>query len=252
MRLLLDSPRLLVPRALIRRLASNKELLPLGHRLLAPLPSVRHLLLVNLPSPSQCSAAQPRIVEGFLPSLDQGHRHSRPPRQTLLPLLDQFSDNLRSAVLQAGRNQVNQRSAPLALPIQPLGDPARSAQPQGPDLGKLLSVRPIAQRLHSGNLRPAQLQHLAKPPHLLLHRRFRRLVSLHQIPRHSVNQRRYLVNLPLLPSVNQHLPLAHEPQLSSRPLAKAHRRTVLQEDKSRMQGLLPPISQIRSRRTGQV
>ena len=96
-------------------------------------------------------------MEGFLPLLDQGHLHSQPPRAILLPLLDQFSDSLRSAVLMAGCNQVNQHSAllTLSLQIQPSGDPTRLAQPQGPDLGqRLLSVWSITQLLLSGNMRP--------------------------------------------------------------------------------------------------
>ena len=259
-RLLLDSHQPLVHRALVqlRHLASNKERLPLGHLLLVPLPSARLLPLVNPPSLSPLSAAHPRIADHFLPLQDRGHQHSQPPGPIPLLLLDQSSDSPRSAVLVAERNQVNQYSAPQTLPlqIQPSGDPARLAQPQGTHLGKhLLSMRPTTRPLHLRNLRPLQLQHLVNPPYLLLRRLYRHSASLRQIPQHSVNQRLRLVSLPppLLPlarmpqlahSVNPLLPLVPERQLNSRPLAGVYRlyhQADPPAETSPMQNLLPPI-----------
>jgi len=126
-------------------------------------------------------------------------------------------------------------------------------------------MRPTTRPLLLGNLRPPQLQHLVKPPYLPLHRLYRHSANLHQIPQHLVNQRRHLVSLPppLLPlarmpqivhSVNPRLPLVRERQLNSRPLAEAyhlyHQADPLVET-SPMQSLLPPILQMRSRRTSQ-
>lgn len=224
----------------------------------------RHLPLVSPPSLSLLSAAHLRIAEGFLPLQDRGHQHSHLPGPIPLLLLDQSSDNPRSAVLVAGCNQVNQRSAPQTLPlqIQPSGDPARLAQHQGPDLDKhLLSTRPTMQPLLLGNLHRPQLQHLVNLPYLLLHRLYQHSANPRQIPQHSVNQRRHLVSLPspllpsarmpqLVPSVNPTLPLVRGRQLNSRPLAEAY-RLYHQAEPSPMQSLLPPILQMRSRRTSQ-
>ena len=111
--LLLGSHQPLVRRALVQRrhLASNKERLLLGHLLLVPLP------LVSPPSLSLLSAAHPRMAEDFLPLQDRGHQHSQLPGPIPLRLLDQSSDSPRSAVLVAGRNQVNQHSTPQTLPL---------------------------------------------------------------------------------------------------------------------------------------
>lgn len=269
-RLHLGSHQPLVRRAPVQRLhlASNKERLPLGQLLLVPLPSARLLPMVSPPSLSLLSAAHPRIAEGFLPLQDRGHQHLQPLGPIPLRLLDLSSDSPRSAVLVAGPNQVNQHSASQTLPlqIQPSGDPARLARPQGPDLDKhLLSMRPTTRLLLLGNLRPPQLQHLVKPPYLPLHRPYRHSANLYQMLRHSVTQRRHLVSLPppLLPlarmpqiahSVNPTLLLVRERQLNSRPLAEAyhlHRQADPQAETSPMQSLLPPILQMRSRRTGQ-
>ena len=268
--LLLDSHQPLVRRALVHHLhlASNKERLPLGHLPLVPLPSARLLPLVNFPSQSPLSAAHPRIVEGFLPLQDRGLQHSQLSGPIPLLLLNQSLDSPRSAVLVAERNQVNQYSAPQTLPlqIQPSGDPARLAQPQGPHLGKhLLSMRPTTRPPHLRNLRPPQLQHLVKPPYLLLRRLYRRSASLRQPPQHSVNQRLRLVSLPplLLPlarmpqlvhSVNPPLPLVRERQLNRRLLAEVYhlyRQADPPAEPGPMQDLLPPILQMRSRRTSQ-
>jgi hypothetical protein len=209
-----------------------------------------------------------RIAEGFLPLQVRDHQHSQSPGPIPLRLLDQSSDSPRSAALVVGGNQVNQHSAPQTLPpqIRPSGDPARLVQPQGPDLDKhLLSMRPTIRPLLSGNLRPLQLQHLVKPPYLPLRQLYCHSASLHQIPQHLVNQRRHLVSLPppLLPlarmpqivhSVNPPLPSVHECQLNSRPLAEAYhlyRRADPLAKTSFMQSLLPPILQMRSRRTSQ-
>ena len=272
-RFLLDKPQPLVPRVLVQRqhLASNKELLPSGHPLLVPPPSASLLLLVSLPLPSLLSVAQPRVVEVFLLLLDQGRQHSQLLRPIQLLLPDQFSGSLRLAVpvAVAELNQEdNQYSAPPTLlrQIRPSRGPAPSAQRQGPDLGRrLLSVSLITHPLPLGNLHRLQLQH--SPKHLwqpLLRRRHRHSGSLHQIPRRSVNRRRYLVSLPLLPLsikipqplllVNQTLPLVRQHQPNSLPLAKLCRqyhRAVPRVHLNLMRNLLPLISQMRSRRTDQ-
>jgi hypothetical protein len=260
-RFLLDSPQPLAPRVLVQRqlLASNKELLPSGHLLLVPLPLARLLPSDSRPWPSPLSAVQLRIVEAFLPLLDQVHQLSQLPGPIQLPLLDQFSGSLHLAVLVAGRNQDSQHSAPPTLPpqIQPSQGPAPLAQPQGPDLGRrLLSMLRITHPLPLGNLHPLQLQH--SPKHLrqpLLRRRHRHSASLRQVLRHLVNRRRYLVILPPLPlSVNQALSsVQHQPnnQLLAK-LCRQYHRVVSQVHRSLMQNPLPPISQTRSRRTGRV
>lgn len=259
-RFLLDSLQPLVPRLLVQRqhLASHKELLPLGHLLLVPLPLARLLPSDSRPWPSPLSAAQLRIVEVFLLSLDQDHQHSQLPRPIQLPLLDQFSGSLHLAVLVAGRNQDSQYSAPPTLPpqIQPSQGPAPSAQRQGPDLGRRhLSMLRIMHPLPLGNLHPLQLQH--SPKHLrqpLFRRRHRHSASPRQVPQHLVNRRRYLVSLPPLPlSVNQALSSVQH-QLNNQPLARLcqHHRVVPRVHRSLMHSLLPPISQMRSRRTGRV
>jgi hypothetical protein len=267
-RFLLDSPRPSAPKVLVQRqlLTSNKELLPSGHPLSVPLPLASLLPLVSLPFPSLLSAAQLRMVEGFLLLLDQDHQLSQPPRPIQLPLLDQFSDSLHLAVLVADRNQDNQHSAPPTLPrqLQPSRGPVPLAQHQGPDLGKrLLSV--VTHPPPLGNLHPLQLQHspkhLRQPP---LHRRQRHSASLRQIPQHSVNRRRYLVSLPPLPLlvkkpqplllVNQTLPSVPQHQPHSQPLDKLCRQYHRAAPRMRpnlMQNPLPPISQMRSRRSGQ-
>lgn len=227
--LLLDSPQPLAPRVLVQRrhLVSTKDLLPLGRLLLVPLPSVSPLPLVNLPSPSLPTGVQLRIMQGFLPLLGQGHQRSHPLRPILLPPPDQFSDSLRSAVLVAECKQVNQHLVPPILPrqVQPLEDLAPLAQRQSSDLGKrLLSESPITQPLLSDKLCPLQLQHL-HPRHPLRPRQHRHSASLRQMPRQLVNQRQYLASIhpPLLPSVNQPLPLVRQRQLNSQHLAKLSR-----------------------------
>jgi hypothetical protein len=76
-----DSPQPLVLKALVQRqhLASNKGHRPLEHLLLVPLPSVRLLPLVNLPSSSLLSATRPQIPEDFPPLRDQAHQPSQAP-----------------------------------------------------------------------------------------------------------------------------------------------------------------------------
>jgi len=119
MRLPLGSHQPLVRRALVQRrhLASSKERLLLGHLPLVPLPSARLLPLVSPPSLSLLSAAHPRMAEDFLPLQDRGHQHSQLLGPIPLRRLDQSSDSPRSAVLVAGRNQVNQHSTPQTLPL---------------------------------------------------------------------------------------------------------------------------------------
>ena len=270
-RFLLDRAQPLAARVLVQRqhLASNRELLPSGHPLLVPPPSASLLPLVSLPIPSLLSVAGPRVVGGFPLLLDQGRQHSQLLRPIQLPLLDQFSGSQHLAVPVAEPNQEdNQYSAPLTLPrqIRPSRGPAASAQRQGPDLGKpLLSVPPITHPPPLGNLHQLQLQHLPKQlRQLLRRRRHRHSARLHQIPRRLVNRRRYLVSLPPLPlsiksrqpllSVNQTLPSVPQLQPSSLSLAKLCRRyhrAVLRVRPNLMRNLRPPISQMRSRRTGQ-
>ena len=260
-RFLLDSPRSSAPRVLVQRqhLASNKELLPLEHLLSVRLPLARLLPSDSRPWLSLLSAAQLRIVEAFLLLLDRDHQHSQRPRPIQLPLLDQFLVSLHLAVLVAGRNQDSQYLAPPTLPpqIQPSRGPAPLAQRQGPDLGRrLLLMLRITHPLPLGNLHPLQPQY--SPKHLrqpLLHRRHRHSDSLRQVPQHLVNRRRYLASLPELRlSVNQALPsVQHQP--NNHPLAKLgcqYHKVVLRMHRSLMQSLLPPISQLRSRRSGLV
>src|SRR6267154_2535671 len=260
-RFLLDSLQSLAPRVLVQRqhLASNKELLPSGHLLLVPLPLARLLPSDSRPWPSPLSAAQLRIVEAFLLLLDQDHQHSQLPRPIQLPLPDQFSGSLHLAVLVAGLNQDNQYSAPPTLPpqIQPSQGPAPLARRQGPDLGRrLLSMLRITHPPPLGNLHPLQLQH--SPKHLrppLLRSRHRHSAIPRQVPQHLVNRRRYLVSLQPLPlSVNQALSSVQH-HLNNRPLARLchqYHRVVPWVHRSLMHSLVPPISQMRSRRTGRV
>jgi hypothetical protein len=106
-----------------------------------------------------------------------------------------------------------------------------------------------------GNLHPLGLCHSPKHLRQPLLRRRRHSASLRQVPQHLVNRRRYLVSLPPLPlSVNQALSSVQH-QLNNPPLAKLCRqyhRVVPRVHPSLMQRLLPPISQMRSQRTGRV